>query len=202
MAAQLFGSCDELIWVNAAISAQDHASQAPDHTFGTEGANSEMAQSRTAPDAFSRLVRQILLVEKQRPMGDVAAEIGMNYASFYARVIGRVSFHPEEIAALLRAVPDRRLIDWMLCRTGYIAVERPSAEACGGDALATALKLTDHSLAALRALCHAEADSDGAQADILRQHLYEAERAIGALWLRLPYRKFGSEPAAPVLVDS
>jgi len=160
-----------------------------------------MVQSKKSPDAFARLVRQILLVEKQRPLGDVAAEIGMDYDNLYARVIGRVTFHPEEIAALLRAVPDRRLIDWMLCCTGYIAVERPNAEACGGDALAAALKLADHSLAAMRALCHAEAQGDAAQIDGLRQHLFEAERAIGALWLRLP-RAARSGTAEPKLAGT
>ena len=78
-------------------------------------------------DGFSKLVYQILVIEKRRAIRDVAAAVGMEYASFHARVIGRTHFKAEEVSRLIAEVPDPRLCDYLLRNTGFIAVPPPFA---------------------------------------------------------------------------
>src|SRR4051794_3710174 len=99
-------------------------------------------------DGFSRLVRQVLVIEKRRPMRDVAEALGMDYAIFHARVAGRTRFKPEEISRLIREIPDPRLCDFLLRDTAFMAVERHApAIPTKGCAFQMALRLANESIA-------------------------------------------------------
>jgi hypothetical protein len=74
---------------------------------------------------FGDLVRRIVLLEKRRPAAHVAAALGLTQPSFYRRMQGRGRFDPDQVAVLLRELPDDRLPRWLFARTGILAVKRP-----------------------------------------------------------------------------
>ena len=76
-------------------------------------------------DQFSRLVRHILVKEKRDSISSLASAMGMSYANFHARVIGRVRFRPDEINQLIHVLPDPRLSEFLLRGTAFMAVARP-----------------------------------------------------------------------------
>lgn len=150
-------------------------------------------RDRPAPaDGFARLVHQILVVEKRRPVRDVAAALGMDYANFQARLMGRVRFRPIEIVCLLHELPDQRLCDYLLQGSPYVAVPRPDPSAAAPAHDASALQ----SAGAMSLQCAisvakiSDAVSNGglqpSEIDELRSHLMEAERALLALRAKLP----------------
>jgi len=134
-------------------------------------------------DGFSSLVRQVLVIEKRRSLRDVAEALGMDYANFHARVIGRTRFKPEEISALIREVPDSRLCDYLLRDTPFMAVQRPAPTTptpSSGCAFHMALRLATESLAALEQIGDslAEGHQESGHYDELAMHIQEAERAV------------------------
>lgn len=151
-----------------------------------------MSRKRTAD--FAALVHHLLVAEKRRPVKDVATALGMKYATFYARMIGRVPFDPDEINALLREVPDHRLVDCLLADTAYIAVPRPP-EAPKADArentgiVQHALQSAAESFGILREMTLVL--DDGVLAAEAREritaHIHEAERGLAALRWRLTH---------------
>jgi hypothetical protein len=139
---------------------------------------------RARGDEFSRLVRQILVGEKRDRICSVASAMGMSYANFHARVIGRVHFRPDEISQLIRALPDPRLCEFLLRDTAFMAVARPGpASHATGDALHTAIYLASEALAIIDGIgdTFLHGDSDAGDAGLMRHHLHEAEIAIGSL---------------------
>ncbi len=98
-----------------------------------------------APSRFAHLLRRILLTEDRRPLTDIARLVGMNYRNLYGRVNGRVQFNPDEIAQVLRAVPDLRLAECLLEGTPFAATHRdgdaPAADGWAREAAERALAL-------------------------------------------------------------
>ncbi len=132
-------------------------------------------------DGFSQLVRQVLVIEKHRPMRDVAVALGMDYALFHARVAGRTRFKPEEISGLVREIPNSRLCDFLLRDTAFMAVERPAPSIpAKGCAFHMALRLATESIAALEQIGKSLADGqlEPTRYDELGRHIQEAERAV------------------------
>jgi hypothetical protein len=141
-------------------------------------------------DAFAKVARQILVVEKQRSVRDVAAALGMQYATFYARLNGRVPFRPEEITQLLREIPDPRLADCLFADTDFLAVRRPQIRGFedARNAVDMAMRSVVETMEALRTINEAMADS---QLDLgvrsrVEQHVVEAQRGLAALQMALP----------------
>ena len=124
--------------------------------------------------SFAALLRQILLIEQKRKLKDVAEEVGLSARNFYGRVTGRIQFTPEEINRVLCAVPDPRLAEWLLSRSGLICIARqvPAAEAPAAE---LALRAVDQAMAALRGVLHGE---EVAQ---VMAHAEEAQRQLAAL---------------------
>ncbi|MBM3486921.1 MAG: hypothetical protein FJX67_09855 [Alphaproteobacteria bacterium] len=79
-------------------------------------------------DAFARMAYRVLVEERKYSAKDVATALGMKYATFHARLIGRVPFRPDEIIALLCAVPDVRIVDALLGTTRFVAVPKVEAD--------------------------------------------------------------------------
>lgn len=139
---------------------------------------------------FVPLLHQILVRERQRPMREVADALGMSYAAFHARVIGRTPFSPGEINALLREVSDIRLVDALLRHTRFSAMERPQpGGAIAGDSpQKTALHALEEIVDALKDMgadVSPRAYDAGTVAHI-DAHLNEAQRALATLRLVLP----------------
>ena len=135
-------------------------------------------------DEFSRLVYQILVIEKRRAIRDVAAAAGMEYASFHARVIGRTHFKAQEVSRLIAEVPDPRLCDYVLRNTSFVAVPRPMATATPRQsAFQAAVQLASESLATIghigSTLLDGQLDQEGYEH--LSNHVREAERAVSNL---------------------
>ena len=157
-------------------------------------------------DEFSRLVYQILVTEKRRPVRDVAVAVEMEYASFHARVIGRTHFKAEEISRLIREVPDPRLCDYLLRNTPFVAVPRPMPSVNPNQGVFNAaVQLATESLATIahigERLLDGQFEMEGY--DHLSNHVREAERAVSNLRASLislvPRKSLMGEPyAAPV----
>lgn len=134
---------------------------------------------------FARLIHQLLVIEKQRPVARIAQALGMSYPTFYARVCGRVPFRPEEITALLREIPDARLVDLLLSGTHFIGVRRPERRRnlrpnrIWNDAVHTICEAAE----LLRELESALDDKmiDAVQRCRIEAHINEAERALEAI---------------------
>jgi len=137
-------------------------------------------------DPVSELVRKILIIEKRRPMRDVAAALGMEYANLHARLTGRSRFRAAEMSALICEIPDLRLCDLLLNNTPFVAVTRPEPS---GDvresALTRAAQLANESIAIIEQLSTAvvKGSLDPEEHDELVAHLSKAERAVGGLRL-------------------
>jgi len=117
-------------------------------------------------------------------MHDVADAVGMEYANFHARVIGRTRFKAAEMSALIREIPDCRLCDLLLRDTPFIAVPRP--EGHNGSrtiGLREAARLTAESAAAVQHLSTAAVRGylEPKEYEQLAAHITEAERAVAAI---------------------
>ncbi len=142
---------------------------------------------------FARLVHRILVVEKRHELRRIAERLGMPYATFYARVKGRVAFGAGEINQLLRELGDVRLVDKLLEGTGFLAVRMVGRRRVPGGgheqqlrAVVTAVKETALLLHSLER----ERSVDGQQRrGHTLDHLREAERALAAVRAALPRRE-------------
>lgn len=73
---------------------------------------------------FANIAYTILVVEKKPALEAAAAAMGMGYAALHSRLVGRTCFSAEEIRGLIRAVPDPRLVSYLLDGTRFVAAER------------------------------------------------------------------------------
>ena len=140
---------------------------------------------------FFSLVRQILMVEKRYSVTEIAARLGMNYATLYARVSGRGFFSPEELRRLLHFVPDIRLADWLLADSAFIPATRieKTDPALSISALDHAVQTADRALSLVKELSAGavEEDFDPERRERIAAQLNEMERGIATLRLVLPY---------------
>lgn len=63
--------------------------------------------------SFGEVLRRISVGQGRQGMAQTAAAIGLPMAGFNARLTGRGRFSVAELAAVLRLVPDQRLIKWL-----------------------------------------------------------------------------------------
>lgn len=142
------------------------------------------------PDRFSKVAYRLLIVEKVLSARAVAAALGMKYATFHARLAGRIPFRPEEISALLRAVPDMRLADALLSGTAFRAVRRNAKPLPDREAqfLRKPAEKAGRVAEAFRDLQVALADETPADwnDERVRKRIAAAQKALDALRLALP----------------
>lgn len=152
---------------------------------------------------FATTLHHALVVERTRPLADVARAAGFTYPALYARISGRVPFTLEEARRVLCEVPDIRLVDALLSGTRFAAFER--APLTGGVSRRGSVALA---LLAMRQVAeiaselstHAEAGMiDQSAQDRLDTRLLEAERALALIRHALPYahRRPASDAVAP-----
>ncbi|GEM_PF-1045390 len=149
-------------------------------------------------DTFARTAHRILVSEKRRPVQEVAQALDMKYATFYSRIKGRVPFAPEEIRALLREVPDVRLVDALLTGTGFRAVARLVGDGSGDIVreAARAIKEAANALWEVQSAFSADdLSTDGRQRAV--EHVAAAERALASVREHLQ-RPGSLTPAATV----
>ena len=77
---------------------------------------------------FTNLVYTLLIAEERGSVKDVAATLGLKEQSLYSRIYGRVRFSADEARALLRAVPDSRLADYLLDGTAFTVTDLVGAD--------------------------------------------------------------------------
>lgn len=137
---------------------------------------------------FADLVYTVLIAEKRVTIEDVAAELGMKYATLYARVHQRVPFSADEIRDLMRVVPDIRFANYFLDGSPYIAAERdtssaPASETIHRGATSTVLEAAD----ILRVVEEGLQDQKLDHRDKIEimEEIQEAEQALAALRTRL-----------------
>ena len=135
---------------------------------------------------FAALIYKVLVVEKKLTLEQAADRLGMKYSTLYARVNARVPFSAEEINLLIKFVDDKRLCDWLLRGTGFIAVERNDEiddddlhESVRSGATASLLEASD----VLREVELGLADHKIDHRDKIRieAEIDDAERALAAL---------------------
>lgn len=148
-------------------------------------------------DLFAKTAYRILVVEKAKPVRDVARALGMTYATLHARLLGRVPFRPDEINRLLQEVPDVRLADRLLSDTEFMAMPRPPFTPSTPQDVTSdlALKAASSVADALRDVDSAVDDrlSDPALSERIEARIVDAERALERLRFRIRTRS-GPEP--------
>lgn len=140
---------------------------------------------------FADIVYTILVVEKSPGIEVVAAGLGMSYAALHSRLINRTCFSADEVRALVRIVPDVRLVDYLLADTRFVAADR--SQGADEDAEAPAdlqrratrvvvdatgvLELVDAALAG--------GGVDHRDEPLIRGQIDATERALASLRLRI-----------------
>lgn len=138
---------------------------------------------------FAQLVHSIVIAEKKPPASHAAAAMGLDYHTFYARITNRVPFTAEEIRELLRAVPDPRLVSFLLRGTPYVPADRSEPlregdeEAIHRGATRIVIEATDILEAVETALRDGKIDHRDVIA--IRSEIEIAERALATLRARL-----------------
>jgi len=82
---------------------------------------------------FDDLLRRILVVEKQQPLIDVAAALGMTAHGLCCKMRNRGRFTPDDVAILLRVIADERLPHWLFLGSGLLLVKHPVAPPGGSN---------------------------------------------------------------------
>lgn len=136
----------------------------------------------SAETGFGPMVRRVLTQRRQIQLKELAQRMGLSYVALYSRLRGRSAFRPEEIRTLLAEAPDRRLVDWLLADSPFVALERASPEPaeqkaglmeCGIRSLAEITKLVE--------AIHAASAAGGMNAETqsrIENPLLEAERTL------------------------
>lgn len=146
-----------------------------------------------ATDGFARAAYRVLVEEKRYSAKDVARALGMKYATFHARLIGRVPFRPDEIVALLREAPDIRLVDALLSSSPFVAipkVDSPS-DAPADGVMRIAIEAIAEATTALAEIERAQEDArspEGPRKAAIDGHIRAAERALAQVRVRLDKR--------------
>jgi hypothetical protein len=84
---------------------------------------------------FAQLVYQLVVVEKQKNLSEVATELDLTYATMHARLNRRVHFRPAEIRKLIKLLGDTRLVMHFLEETPFVVAERADADTNVRDVL-------------------------------------------------------------------
>lgn len=147
-----------------------------------------MAANNT--DNFARAAYNVLVEEKRYAAKEIARALGMKYATFHARLIGRVPFRPEEIVALLREAPDIRLVDALLSASPFVAVPKVAAspDAPNDGVVTMAIEAVNQAAQALAEIEAAQRDSrlaDPQRKGTVNNHILSAERALAQVRTRL-----------------
>ncbi|QFY62526.1 hypothetical protein FZ934_19215 (plasmid) [Rhizobium grahamii] len=75
---------------------------------------------------FASIAYTVLVVDRRPGVKAAARLLGMNYSTLHSRLIGRTSFSADEIRDLVRAVPDPRLVSYLLDGSHFIEASRTS----------------------------------------------------------------------------
>jgi hypothetical protein len=137
-------------------------------------------------NAFAQLLYQLLIVEKIKTVGEVAAALDLKEQALYSRLYGRVRFSAEEGRDLLRLLGDVRIADFFLTGSPYVAVERAAApESPESGEVRTRATSTMFDVTDLMREVEVALSDDGRidhrEKARIEKRLFEAERSLSAL---------------------
>jgi hypothetical protein len=139
-------------------------------------------QPLTTNASFGDLLRHILIFEKQQPLQHVAAALGMTVHAFCSRLRSGGRLGPDDVAVLLRQIPDERLLSWFFAGSGLLSVKHTIVSENGGS-MTLRQRTVTCAMDAISAICDL-ADTleagmlEGAQKVMIEQHL---DHALGEL---------------------
>lgn len=142
-------------------------------------------------EEFAHIVYTLLVVEKQKSVEEAAVALGMSYASLHSRLIARSPFSADEIQALIRMVPDARLVSYLLDGTAFVAAERvtpPVDRSLANEAVqrgATKVVVEAADILELVDAVLAGGGLDHRHRKLLLKDIVEAERALATLRLQI-----------------
>jgi hypothetical protein len=141
--------------------------------------------------AFANIAYTILVVERSPRIEEVAASLGMTYATLHSRLINRTCFSADEIVALLRAVPDARLVDYLLSGTAFVAADRPKVDVGLSESLegvqrgATRVVVEATDVLEIVDAALAGGGMDHRNISLVLDEITEAERALASLRMKI-----------------
>lgn len=153
------------------------------------------------PPDFANTLHRLLVVDRVRPLRDVAKASGFSYPALYARMTGRVPFSADEIRRVLLEVPDIRLVDALLSGTCFAGFVR--APLAGGLAKRGAVGTAMHAMQQVARIAGdvaALVEDDALDAEALErlgQQILEAERSLAILRQALPHARRSQPQDAP-----
>ncbi|WP_171136497.1 phage regulatory CII family protein [Ruegeria sp. HKCCC1038] len=140
-------------------------------------------------EEFASLVHRILTTESRYNSKDVAAQIGLEYDAFYARMRNRTVFSANEIKELIRAMPDARLVAYLLEETRFVAADRIENEDCDEEEhlYRATNRIVLEAAEVMRAMHQALSDQrvDHQEALQILSEIDEAERALVSLRVQI-----------------
>lgn len=154
--------------------------------------------------AFADLLHQVTVMEKVRSLDDIAAFLGMDYHTLYARVNGRTPFSAEEIRALIHCIADIRLLSYFTDGSAFVPVERAAPaplpvhptlqDGLVREAHNAVLEAADILEVIVGALADSKVDHrDSVQ---IRRELDHCERALASIRRLLDLKENGNAPQA------
>jgi hypothetical protein len=138
---------------------------------------------------FGDVLRRSLIVEKLRPLADVAAALGTTERGLRSKMQGAGRFSPDDVVTLLRVITDERLIRWFFADGGLLLVKLPiaSSDRSNLTLLQRHMACAEQALAAIEALTEAlDLAMQGERRKIaLVEHLDRAQSALSSIKLHL-----------------
>ncbi len=147
---------------------------------------------------FADIAYTVLVVEKRHPVAEVAAALGMGYAALHARLINRTCFSADEIRALVAAVPDPRLVGYLLEGSAFVAADRIAhASGLTVEIHRGAARVVIGAADVLKSVDEALDDwtIDHQEGRLILDEIMKAERALASL--RLAVAKTGTRKSEP-----
>jgi hypothetical protein len=142
-----------------------------------------------ATAGFAELLRHILILEKQQPLKQVAAALGMTVHAFCARLRNGGRLDPDDVAILLREVADERLLRWFFAGSGLLLVKH-TIVLPGGSNMTLLERVVTCAVGAIAAICDL-ADTmesgtpNGQQKAMIEERLDHAQAALLSIKLHL-----------------
>lgn len=134
---------------------------------------------------FADLIYRVLVVEKRKPLEDVAKQMGLSYHSLHARLHCKILFSVDEARRLMEILQSSDVADYLLGESGMIGV--PREEEVSKSETDSLFRRTNHlaieTADVLAAVEEALKDDklDHRDRQAIQSEIIEAERSLASL---------------------